>query len=66
MYIKLYFIVHGQRFNHLSIILVNVHNTSQIDGITTIKSLLFRETETTNVSNLFDFHHMLVYDATMY
>ena len=58
--------VHGHRFNFLSTNLVKLHNTPQIGGLTTIKSLFSRKTETTKVSNLFDLHHMLVNDATMH
>ena len=58
MYIKLYFIVHGHRFNFLSINLVKVHNTPYIGERTTIKSLFSKKTETTKVPNIFDIHHM--------
>ena len=58
--------VHGHRFNFLSLNLVKFHNTPKIGGLTTIKSLFYREMEVTKVSNLFDLHHMLVKDATMH
>ena len=58
--------VHGYRFIFFSIILVKLHNTPEISGLTTIKSLFLIETETTNVPNHFDLHHMLVQDATMH
>ena len=58
--------VRGHHFHFSAINLVKLHSTSKIGGITTINSLLFRETETTKVSNLFDIHHILVKDATMY
>ena len=66
MYIKLSFTVHGHRFNIFLINLVKLHNTPKISGLTTIKSLFSRETETKNVLNLFDLHHMLVKDANMH
>ena len=66
MYIRLYFVVHEYRFNFVSINLVKLHNTSEIGGLTTIKSLFSRETETTNLQNLFDLHHMLVHEASMH
>ena len=43
MYNKLSFMVHEHRFNFLSINLVKFHNTPEIGGLTTIKSL-FSET----------------------
>ena len=52
--------VHGYRFNFLSINLVKLHNTPENGGLTTIKSIFSRETETTTVINLLDLHHMLV------
>ena len=58
--------VHGYRFNFLSINLVKLHNTPKIGGLTTIKSLFSRETETTKVPNLLDVHHRLVEDETMH
>ena len=58
--------VHWDRFNFLSINLVKLSNTPEIGGLTTIKSLFSRETETTKVPNLFELHHMLVNDATMH
>ena len=58
--------VHGHRFNFLSINLVKLHNTPEIGGLTTIKSLFSRETETTKVPNHFDLHHMLVHDENMH
>ena len=58
--------VHGHSFHFLSINLVKLHNNPKIGGLTTIKSLFSKETETTKVSNLFDIHHMLVNDATMH
>ena len=58
--------VHGYRLNLLSTNLLKFHNTPKIGGLTTIKSLFSRETETTKVPNLFDLHHMLVQDATMH
>ena len=58
--------VHGHRFIFLSINLVKIHNTPQIGGLTTIKSLFSGETETTKISNLFDIHHILLKDATMH
>ena len=66
MYIKLFFTVHGHHFNFLSIYFVKLHNTPSIGGLTTIKSLFSKETETTKVLNLFDLHHILVNDATMH
>ena len=66
VYIKLSFMVHGHRFIFLSINLVKIHNTPQIGGLTTIKSLFLGETETTKISNLFDIHHILLKDATMH
>ena len=57
---------HMHRFYFLSINLVKLHNTPYIGGLTTIKSLFSRETETTKVSNLFNLHHMLVNDVTMH
>ena len=57
--------VHGYSFNFLSINLVKLHNTPKIGGLTTIKSLFSRETETTKVPKLFNLQHMLVHDATM-
>ena len=66
MYIKLSFRVHGPRFSFLSINFVKLHNTPEISGLTTIKSLFYRETETTNVPNLFDIPHMFVQDTTMH
>ena len=58
--------VPGNRFNFFPINLVKLHNTHLIGGLTTVKSLFSRETETTKVSNLFDLHHMLVKDETMH
>ena len=58
--------VQGHRFNFLSLNLVKLHNTPEIGGLTTIKSLFSRKTETKMVPNLFDLHHMLVKDATMH
>jgi len=58
--------VHGHRFNFLSINLIKLHNTPQISGLTTIKSIFSTETETTKVLNLFDLHHMLVKDVTIH
>ena len=58
--------VHGHRFNFFSINLVKFHNTPWIGGLSTIKSLFSRKTETKKVPNLFDLHHMLVKDATMH
>ena len=58
--------VRGHLFNFLSINLVELRNTPLIGGLTTVKSLFSRETETTKVSNLFDLHHMLVKDANMH
>ena len=58
--------IHGHRFNFLSINLVKLHNTPSIGGLTTIKSLFSRKTETTKVQNLFDLLHMLVKDAAMH
>ena len=58
--------VHENRFNFLSINLVKLHNTSEIGGLTTIKSLFSRDTETTKVPNLFDLHHMLQKDEYMH
>ena len=58
--------VHGYRFNFLSTNLVKLHNTPYIGGLSTIKSLFSRKTETTKVPNLFELHYMLVNDATMY
>ena len=58
--------VHGHRFNFLSLNFVKLHNTPYIDGLTTIKSLFSREMETTKVPNHFDLHHMLVKDAVMH
>ena len=58
--------VHRYRFNFLSINLVQLHNISEIGGVTIIKSVFSRETETTKVPNLFDLHHMLVQDETMH
>ena len=58
--------VHGHRFIFLSINLVKIHNTPEISGLTTIKSLFLGETETTKISNLFDIHHILLKDATMH
>ena len=66
MYIKLSFMIHGHYFNFLSINLVKLHNTPQIGGLTTIKSLFSRKTETIKVSNLVELHLMLVNDATMH
>ena len=54
--------IQGHRFNFLSINLVKLHNTG---GLTTIKLLFSRETETTKVPKLFDLH-MLVKDVTMH
>ena len=54
------------RFNFLSINLVKLHNTPEIGGLTTIKSLFSRETETTKVPNFFDLHHMLMEVETMH
>ena len=51
---------------YLSINLVKLHNTPKIDGLTTIKSLFARETETKKVPNLYELHNMLVKDATMH
>ena len=65
MYIKLSFMLHGHRFNFLSINFVKLHNTPLIGGLTTIKSIFSRETKRTKVPNLFDVYHMLVKDATM-
>ena len=65
MYNKLSSLVHGHRFNFLSIKLVKLYNTPKFGGLTTIKSLFSRETETIKVPKLFDLHHMLVKDATM-
>ena len=56
----------GIVFIFLSINLVKLHNTPLVGGLTTIKSILSRETETTKVSNLFELHDMLVKDATMH
>ena len=58
--------VHGHHFDFLSINLVKLHNTPEIGGLTTIKSLFSRKTETTKVLNLIYRHHMLVKDATMH
>ena len=58
--------VHEHRSNFLSINLVKLHNTPQISGLTTIKSLFSTETETTKFSDLFDLHHMYVKDETMH
>ena len=66
MYIKLYFKVDRHRFNFLSINLVKLHNILSISGLTTIKSLFSRETETANVPNRFEFHHVLLNDETMH
>ena len=66
MYIKLSFMAHKYRFNFLSINLLKFHNTLKIGGLTTIKSLFSRKTETKKVPNLFDLHHMLVKDETMH
>ena len=66
MYIKLSLIVHRHFFLFLSINLVKLHNTLKFGGLTTLKSIFSRETETTMVPNLFDIHHMLVHDATMH
>ena len=57
--------LHGHRFNFLSINLEKLHNTPKIGGLTTIKSLFSRKPETRKVPNLFDLHHMLVNDATI-
>ena len=66
MYINLSLMVHEYVFNFLFFNLVKLYNTPKIGGLTTIKSLFYRETETTKVPNLFDLHHMLVQDATMH
>ena len=66
MYIKLSFMVLGHRFNYLQTNLVKVHNTPRIGGLNTIKSSFSRVTETTNVPNLFNLHHMLVQHTTMH
>ena len=58
--------VHGHRFKFLSINLVKLHNTPLIGGLTTIKLLFSRETETTKVLNLFALHHMLLKDVTIH
>ena len=58
--------IHEHRFNFLSINLVKLHNTPQIGGLTTIKSLFSRKTQTTKIPNLFELLHMLVNDETMH
>ena len=58
--------VHEHRFNFLSNNLVKLRNTSEIRGLTNIKSLFSRKIETTKVQYLFDLHHMLVHDVTMH
>ena len=58
--------VHRNHFNFLSINLVKLRITPLIGGLTTIKSIFSRETETTKVPNLFDLHRMLLQDATMH
>ena len=58
--------VHEHRFNFLSINLLKLHNSPEIGGLTTIKSLFARERETKKVPNLFEIHHMSVKDATMH
>ena len=58
--------VRGHHFIFLPINLVKLHNISKIGGLTTIKSLFPKETETTKVPNLFVLHHMLVKDATIH
>ena len=58
--------VHEHRFNFFSINLVKLHNTPSIGGLTIIKSLFSRKTETAKVQNLFDLHHMLMKDAAMH
>ena len=58
--------VHGHHVNVLPINLIKLHNTPKIGGLTTIKSLFSRKTETTKVSNLFDLYNMLLQDSTMY
>ena len=55
----------GNNLIFLSINLVKLY-THQISGLTTIKSLFSKETETTKVTNLFDYHHIIVHDATMH
>ncbi|WZZ48039.1 hypothetical protein YC2023_048146 [Brassica napus] len=52
--------VHGHRFNFLSITLVKLRNIPKIGGLTTIKSLFSRKTETTKVPNLIDLHHIRI------
>ena len=66
MYIKLYFMIHGHLFNFLSINLLKLYNTPKIGGLTTIKSLFSRKTETIRVQNLFDLYHILIKKATNY
>ena len=58
--------VHGHLSNFVSINLTKLHNTPYIGGLTTIKSLFSRKTETTKVPKLFELHHMLVNDETMH
>ena len=58
--------VYGHRFNIFSINLVKLHNTPQIGGLTTIKSLFLEKRRQKKVPNLFALHRILVKDATMY
>ena len=58
--------VHGHRFNFLSINLVKHHNNPYIGGLATIKSLFSKETKAKKVPNFFDLHHMLLKDTTMH
>ena len=58
--------VHEHRLNFLSINLEKFHSIPKIGKLTTIKSLFSREKKTTEVSNIFDIHHMLVKDTTMH
>ena len=66
MCIKLSFKVHEHHFNVLSISLVKLQNIPSISGLTIIKLLFSRETQTTKFPNLFDIYHRLVKDVTMH
>ena len=58
--------VHERRFNFLLTNLLKLHNIPKIWGLTTIKSLFARETDTTKNPNLFELHNRLVNDSTMH
>ena len=62
MYIKLF---NGTKASFLSINLVKLHKYPKLGGLV-IKSLFFRETETTKVLNLFDLYNTLLKDANIH